>query len=1204
MAWERHPDNAEVPLTGRLSEFRAAIREEIEAARRNESSGAIPLVNGHRIAEIGGSYQYSFEMENILNLPGDAPGDLTVPGHPPQGVDVVSVVGTRITLSVPLDLGSTVPFARLQSNMAQLMRKLIERIEGLAAKDNPVGDRVLDGSKITGTSVPVENISFNADFTADQRLAVTSALGRNTTFIWGPPGTGKTQTIGAIGENLYRQQRSVLLVSHTNSAVDEALLRIADSITKEDREAGKVLRVGTSKDTRFGSDKYKEVLLKTHVDRRSAELAERREECKEEKATASEKVARLSRLIDLCEWVGEAEPDIKSMSGELEKLAAEEDELNRARLELESLLSEAPKVVAAAEDARAAMNVLTKIRGYDELIAKAQSGVEGAQRELKQAEQRLQSSERVLAETTTVNWLTRKWRGLPDPEDQASEVAKRRKELEDQRSLRDDLVDTLEGLRQDREEEVSAYGVFRKRYSADPRQVLEEATRQTERLELNRTNVNSLGSVVMRHRTDVRRVLAARLAALVESGLCQTEAEPRRMLAAIRVALGAAKAQIAGYNVEAMRAGRSGANSQIARLSAELQSIEEAMKRVEEVVIAEAMVVATTLTLAYRRDSVQSRQFDTIILDEASMAPIPAIWVAASRATENAVIVGDFRQLPPIVISKSALAEKWLGRDVFEVAGLNGMVHEGSRRVDLRDQHRMHPEISAIPNSLVYDGRLRDAAGLEQRSMGPWYNAAWGHDAPVLLVDTGSVGAWVTSISKGGRASRLNFLSATICVDIAEQLLKVDRIAQAEGERARRVIIACPYRPHARFLELLIKEQGLDGDVLAGTAHSFQGSEADVVILDLVNDDPHWRVAMFTQAHDETTRRLLNVALTRAKNRLIVIGDFEYIQRQAKRAFLGRDLVPFLLSKYPCVDAKVVVPSGLAGRAAEAQAKIVAGSVEADADRLVVTQELFYAVLRNDVGIAQRRIVIFSPFTTQDRVGQLELQLKAALERGVQVFVVTKPHSDRSKKDIPSYRTLEKTLTDWGITVMHKQGMHEKLVFVDDNILWVGSLNPLSFSNTQEIMERRFSETVVSDYAKALRLEDLVGAYGQGIPSCPICGSEVVASEGRDEPFYWTCVEKGCYSRGIDQPPLTNGAITCANCGGRVEFGEWGDEPAWRCTLNKKHHQGIAGTHLRLPKMRAIIPSRELKKLERRFNGEASGTRPKDPDVGQATLFK
>jgi hypothetical protein len=445
----------------------------------------------------------------------------------------------------------------------------------------------------------------------------------------------------------------------------------------------------------------------------------------------------------------------------------------------------------------------------------------------------------------------------------------------------------------------------------------------------------------------------------------------------------------------------------------------------------------------------------------------------------------------------------------------------------------------------------------------------------------GSSNAWVTSVSRGERSSRLNFLSATVSVDLAEQLLRPDRDELAPGVRAR-ILIVSPYRPHAKLVELLLRESHLDSEVRAGTIHTFQGSEADVVIVDLVNDEPHWRVNLFTPGLDPDTRRLFNVALTRARRRLIILGDLDYNAKFAKNAFLGRELIPFL-RRYSTVDALDIVPSGLAARAAAAQTSVLGGEVEPDSDRVVVTQRHFFAMLAGDLARAWRRVVIYSPFITENRIAQLQPQFRAAIARGVQICVVTKAIGDRPSRESQSYRKLEAGLEDWGVLVVHKRNMHEKLVFVDDEVLWSGSLNPLSFSATQEIMERRRSRQVLDDFAKTLRLDDLVGEYGEGSPACPICGSEVVASEGVDEPFYWRCVEDDCYSRSIDGPRLTGGMVTCSNCAAPVTFGEWGDEYKWRCTANARHRQNIARTHLRLKGMRALIPQRILKELDREY---------------------
>ena len=231
----------------------------------------------------------------------------------------------------------------------------------------------------------------------------------------------------------------------------------------------------------------------------------------------------------------------------------------------------------------------------------------------------------------------------------------------------------------------------------------------------------------------------------------------------------------------------------------------------------------------------------------------------------------------------------------------------------------------------------------------------------------------------------------------------------------------------------------------------------------------------------------------------------------------------------------------------------------------------------------------------------LEAHLRAAVEGGKKVYVVTKPLGERRKAELPQYRMLEQALADWGVVVIHKRNMHEKLVFIDDHILWEGSLNPLSFTGESgEHIERRDSPKVFSDYAPKLRLDALVGAYDEGHSACPVCQSEMLAAEGRDArgfPFYWRCANADCnYSRDIDTAPPTGGLINCAKCGAEVQYGEWGSKPAWRCVENRRHHQKVARAHLRLPKMRALIPPRELKELDRQFGT----THPHTPGLFEA----
>lgn len=1276
-------EHQEVVLEGIREEFRTALREELEAARRSSASGAIQLVNGRRIAQIGSGFQYLFLVESALNAPDDSPGDLYIAGRKPVETVIISVEGLAVTLSVPVDLGDFVPRAALQSDLTHLLRKLIERIEQLASAENPAGERLLGDADPQGEPARVDSNGLNPEQTA----AVASALGRDTTFIWGPPGTGKTRTIGRIGAELVRRERALLLVSHTNAAVDLAVLMIADDLGADLRD-GSVLRLGDSKEQALLE--RPRLLAQTHIEERSAALVAERDSLGVERGELAARVLELQRLLGIWEWLPIAAADIAQAKSDLAELEILERGQAQAEAALEPLEREAKVWLPKAEQAREAVQRQARLEDVRREVARGERDLDAVDARLTQAtpvrreaddllrhckehrpkvdaanarlpELRLDLAQSrsveeaaaaglervtlVLREATDLLTLTnessglvRRWKGLPKPEDQESVVAharaehdaaqaeheqcaQRRQALADEQAQLENAVEKFGHLpllaeqelvtaRAKREEEdartarnrewerlgkarseMRSLGeprvVFAEEHGQDPREVIDAAAALEQQLGEARERVADSREQARRARHELESSLIGRVRALREwqlSDLRHGTAE--ELLEEVERALQRGRDIVAGTSVDGLRAESREANGRIRAIDIRLEEIDDELQRVEEIVIGEALVVATTLTRAYKRESVQKRRFDTVVLDEASMAPIPALWVAASLADANVILVGDFRQLPPIKHSDHELAKWWLGRDVFDASGLKAAYerHEAPAHfVQLQEQFRMHPAISAIPNHFFYGGTLRDEPGVERDDrLDGWYQRDWGSDSPVLLVDTGSLNAWVTAVNNAGRTSRLNFLSATVCVDLAEMMLRVERPEPDDGHA--RILIGAPYRPQAKLINLLIRENKLDREVRAGTVHTFQGSEAPVMIFDLVNDEPHWKVAMFMQSRSEDFKRLLNVALTRAQRRLIIVGDFDYVAKQGKKAFIG-ELIDFLRDRYPVVEAAKILPAGLSARAARMQTQAQGDEVEAD--RLVVTQDAYDHHLIPDLAAARERVVIYSPFMTYERVAALQPQLRAAADRGVAVWVVTKERKERGRQ-VDTYREIERALSEWGCRIVHKARMHEKIVFVDEDILWQGSLNTLSFSDTQEVMERRRSTAVVEDYAHTLRLAELLSAHEEhqaGEGACPFCGGEIVAAEGRDDPFYWRCVADACFSRSIGDPMPKDGMVVCASagCGLPVHYGEWGGVPHWRCEANHRHRTKIARSHVRLPKMRAIVPPRELKKLDRQF---------------------
>ena len=873
--------NTQQPLRGVLEEFRTALREEVFAAQKSSSSNAVPLTNGRRIGQVGAMFQYSFTVDSLLNVPGDAPGDLIVSGKR-LPVVIVSTEGLTITLSVEIDLGEFIRNARLQTDLTFLLRKLIERIEALNATVNAAGDRILGFREVSGAP---ESISVGLN--PEQNAAVGSSLGRDTTFIWGPPGTGKTKTIGAIGAELAKRSRSVLLVSHTNAAVDGALLQIADGLGDLAKDGG-VLRVGVPKESKLKENP--DLLLSTHVEKRSAELTARASALDLERREKMQTCLAIQRLIAIREWLDLAVGDIEKATSDLEAVRWLESEANASHTEFERLQEDEMQWKAAHDSATRAKQATleaeelrSSLEGLKRTMTQVTEKIVACERELATAKVRLRSAEalqpfrqrrqalpalaeqsalsryaheaalrketvvaqlkaglskaeELYKETTAASPLTRLWKGLPKPEvqrgivekareeltfaeatartlrqraDEASAVLKEIRELEDhiapyvdipweaeQRAITESVHSALEELLAERKRLegvvarsgaraqclVSEREAFEDSYHALPDEVLTKCAEYDARLQRRREETRQREKVAAEERGMLESSLRLRVGALREFKLLEKIKGPaisftaEDMVPALSIGYEKGKAEVGNHTLAQLCEDRDRLNERLRQIAAETEAINEQLKRVEEVLISEARVIATTLTRAYLCDTIQKRRFDTVMLDEASMAPIPALYVAASLADRNVIAVGDFKQLPPIVQSEHELARKWLGEDVFKRSGVEGEYNRQcppGHFIELQEQHRMHPDIAAIANELFYDRQLRDADSVkEDGELDGWYRHDWEHDTPVLLVDTGPIGAWVTSVAKGVRTSRLNFLSATVCVDLAERLIR------------------------------------------------------------------------------------------------------------------------------------------------------------------------------------------------------------------------------------------------------------------------------------------------------------------------------------------------------------------------------------------------------------------------------------------------
>lgn len=1291
---EKHEGSEVVELKGDLAEFRQALEDEIYKIKSSGMSTTL-LYAGHQIESHGEGFWYCFRVEYLPTIPADTPCKLTI-GKEQYDVTVISFEETAITIASKEQLPPSLGRARLENGATVLMERLIKCIEENAENENTAGSRMMHPQDSENHRIfSCSDWLSRSDNNEAQNAAIYSALTNDITYIWGPPGTGKTTVIGQIIEELYQRERSVLVVSHTNVAVDGAIKQAYKRIACESETLCPILRLGTPVKTlaeEVSMDAHKKVLGK--------ELYEQERELNAQKTSLILRKGEIARLLSKEEWVQENHLEtihegfqrISSFESEHNYLRQEKDNLEKrteqekeahpehaeflslsktlkAKQEAyssfcaracaeERLISELPGLIVYARDeikkhdryvvlkaqeeeymsesflrheieianARIAaladeMNELSaakrtaqeEISGYEKKgamaklfagrakISQAQDRLQYANTRLPKAQEEQNRQHQLILKYTKqleeLLFLQEEIKAVIPSETKEyweNEVQRLQTELSTAQKLQPELL-----AQKAKMEEDLADIQQRRDYAKAPFESISELERSTEE---KQKKLEELTQLRNQQQAQCRKLLEEDIAHCELFFVCPSTEDDRELFAALCNCFETAKEELRSIDTNALRKEQTDIGNQFVDIYQALNVLREKLRQLEKQAIMRARIVGSTLAKSYLSENLRERKFDTVILDEASMASIPALWCASYLAEKNIVIVGDFLQLPPIVMSDTDMAKKWLGKDIFYHSGMI----DCARRITagkcpdyfvmLREQYRMEPDIAELSN--MYYGEYRDE-GLttregkdreaERNRFYEWYSGTRTKDH-VHLVDTESLHAWVTGVPQGKGHSRLNCFSAAVDVDLAFKFLEkklgsLDPQSAEPSEQAY-VLIVAPYKPHIalinQHIQLEYQNRGFGaekdlGYVRAGTIHSFQGSEADIVIFDLVVDEPHWKANLFMQDEEinASMRKMFNVAITRAKFKLFVVGNFSYCQKRAKDNALSALLVN-LLEHRQKIDAKQLLP-----RIVYERRQDFTWDGHLTGQNVICKEDSFLEYLMADIQSFQHRLIVYSPFITADRLGLLLPAFADAIQAGKKIIVVTKALSERGKSE-SMYRKYEKALRDAGVNVIHKKGMHEKNIFVDNRAIWLGSLNSLSFNGTTgEIMHRFESRSMVSAYEKLFDIEPICGATENDYElKCPICGNEMLVKEGADGGVYWECSE-GDYSRNVTQQYPVDGILRC-KCGAPYVF-SMKNEPRWVCSENPKHFQKMREGDLKLEKMLALIPTKKAENEVRQY---------------------
>ncbi|WP_026491434.1 AAA domain-containing protein [Butyrivibrio sp. XPD2002] len=576
-----------------------------------------------------------------------------------------------------------------------------------------------------------------------------------------------------------------------------------------------------------------------------------------------------------------------------------------------------------------------------------------------------------------------------------------------------------------------------------------------------------------------------------------------------------------------------------AEIEKRLKAIRKEVREDEKKYVAKAAFVATTISKVTVDKVFEDAKYDVVMFDEVSMAYVPQIVCAAMSAKEKLVLVGDFRQLQPIAQSP---AQKTLCTDIFAFLGIavQGRMYAHPWMVMLNEQRRMYPEISAFPNKFVYSNLLKDHYSVitnneDTVSREPFY------DHSTNMIDL--LGTYCACM-KNSDNSRFNIVSAIISFLTA---------LNGEEDGQKYVGIITPYSAQTRLIRAMIQDHRESDitDIACSTVHQFQGSERDVIIFDAVESYPSTKAGYLMSKDMDSVTRLVNVAVTRARGKLVVVANTKFWERRFEGTqHIFYKLIQFLKDK-----------SNITSTHQKKLQKYIMQLPETKKIKNYQNLDDAIKVFSEDVAKAQEKIVISIPDGELDPKTheQIFSVIAEAKRNGIRILCKTNGYDD-----LPD---------QWKTIAFATENAAFPIIMIDDKTMWYGlpkssgrfkdgtfffatvcptiyrikgehTLELIKTFSDLEIRENNGERTalqpkekqrqsLISMYTKGNKPEEdtgdgLVGLarFVNEVERCPACKRPMVLTRSMKGKCYLKCSNKGCKETKFLSKDIANIYIT------------------------------------------------------------------------------
>ena len=291
-----------------------------------------------------------------------------------------------------------------------------------------------------------------------------------------------------------------------------------------------------------------------------------------------------------------------------------------------------------------------------------------------------------------------------------------------------------------------------------------------------------------------------------------------------------------------------------------MKEVDKTEQYITDQVLDSAQVIAATLVGA-NHYTVRQRKYSTVVVDEAGQALEPANWIPILKA-EKVIFAGDHCQLSPTIKSNEA-AKGGLSTTLFEKC----VALHPEAVVLLEEQYRMHEDIMGYSSSVFYENRLKAHATVAHHLLFPG-------DEALLFLDTAGCGFE----EKAEGTSTTNPDEAVFLLKHLTDTIDKLKTHYPIGDFPTVAIIS-PYKQQIQVLKDLVLQSpdllAYAAKITINTIDSFQGQERDLVYISLTRSNDDGQIGFLSDI------RRMNVAMTRARKKLVVIGDSATLSRHA-----------------------------------------------------------------------------------------------------------------------------------------------------------------------------------------------------------------------------------------------------------------------------------------------------------------------------------